>query len=258
MRWPARTELRNRRSTASGRSGFSTDDPIPAPVSSPGPVGARHSLPIIRFANPASSAPSVFVERSTMALAGARRVFAVLDTPEERATAYNIASQSIVMLKNNGILPFNKPYKIALSGPNANHYWSMLGDYTYQSMSYFWRHNLPDPSNPKIVCLKEALENKMPQGSSLTYHRGCDWTEEIETVIERAGDSRAYTMLLDYIHKVDAGEEADAVAALNAARERDVIIAAVGENVMLNGVYKIAGNIYKYSVVDVLTFLYPI
>lgn len=158
-----------------------------------------------------------------------------LDTPEERATAYNIASQSIVLLKNNGILPLNKPYKIALSGPNANHYWSMLGDYTYQSMSYFWRHNLPDPSNPKIVCLKEALENKMPQGSSLTYHRGCDWTEEIETVIERAGDSRAYTMLLDYIHKVDAGEEADAVAALNAARESDVIIAAVGENVMLCG-----------------------
>ena len=63
-----------------------------------------------------------------------------LDSPEDRKTAYDIASQSIVLLENNGILPLDKANSsIFLTGPNANSMWAMCGDYSYPSMAYFWK-----------------------------------------------------------------------------------------------------------------------
>lgn len=55
-----------------------------------------------------------------------------LDCPQYRKTSYDLACQSIVLLKNNGVLPLSgKHKKIALVRPNANTYWCMLADYTY-------------------------------------------------------------------------------------------------------------------------------
>ena len=86
------------------------------------------------------------------------------DTPEERETAYRLASQSVVLLKNDGILPLSAPKRIALTGPNANTMWAMLGDYTYQGMSMFWHRRNPSDQCPKIVSLKEGME-KFPEES---------------------------------------------------------------------------------------------
>ena len=110
------------------------------------------------------------------------------DTPEERQTAYQLATQSVVLLQNNGVLPLKESKKIALVGTNANSMWAMLGDYSYHSMRYFWQLELEDDMHPHIVSLKEGLTNKLPQGFSLQYSRGCDWTEKVETIIEDAGD----------------------------------------------------------------------
>ena len=75
----------------------------------------------------------------------------VLDSPEERQTAYDIATQSVVLLENpKHILPLNnsllKPFSamgkqptILLTGPNANTMWAMCGDYSFPAMSYFWK-----------------------------------------------------------------------------------------------------------------------
>lgn len=62
-----------------------------------------------------------------------------LDTPDYRQTAYELACQSVVLLKNNGVLPLKPTAKIALVGPNANSFWSLIGDYAYPSMLAFWR-----------------------------------------------------------------------------------------------------------------------
>lgn len=157
------------------------------------------------------------------------------DTPEERQTAYQLASQSVVMLRNNGVLPIKESKKIALVGPNANSMWAMLGDYSYHSMRYFWQLELEDDMHPHIVSLKEGLTNKLPQGFSLQYSRGCDWTEKVETIIEDAGDERAAYMKSIQNRKIDSGEEANADEAIRLAAQNDVIIAAMGENVILCG-----------------------
>ena len=166
-----------------------------------------------------------------------------LDTPAERQTAYDIAAQSVVLLENNGILPLFGGYgsteapetkTVLLTGPNANSIWAMCGDYTYPAMSYFWKKMEDTPSEPHIVKLLEGMTASKPEGVNLMYSRGCDWTEDIETKFSELGDERAWEY--DILHrKVDAGEKADKAEALAMAKDADVIIAAMGENVMLCG-----------------------
>ncbi len=159
-----------------------------------------------------------------------------LDSKEERQTAYDIAVQSIVLLENNGVLPLKEAKNILLTGPNANSIWAMCGDYTYPAMSYFWKRveDVADHDQPHIVRLFEAMQARKPEGVSLMYSRGCDWTEEVETKYTEAGDERAWEYELLH-RKVDSGEKADWQEALRMASQADVIVAAVGENVMLCG-----------------------
>ena len=173
-----------------------------------------------------------------------------LDTPEERQTAYDIATQSVVLLENNGILPLTKEKlellsagaplperdraRVLLTGPNANSMWAMLGDYSFPAMSYFWKKVENDLDHPHTITLLEGMKAKVPEGVNLMYSRGCDWTEEIETKFSELGDERAWEY--EILHrKVDSGENADMDEALALAKDADVIIAAVGENVMLCG-----------------------
>ena len=167
----------------------------------------------------------------------------VLDTPDERQTAYDIATQSIVLLENNGILPLQShSLSILLTGPNANSMWAMCGDYSFPAMTYFWKKNMEDLEHPEIVTLLEGMQNYINNSQnsnlnsqiSLMYSRGCDWTDTIETKFSNLGDERAWEY--EILHrKVDSGEKADKAEALQMARQADVIIAAVGENVMLCG-----------------------
>ncbi|MBR5836683.1 MAG: glycoside hydrolase family 3 C-terminal domain-containing protein [Bacteroidales bacterium] len=160
--------------------------------------------------------------------------YIVFDTPQERQTAYDIASQSVVLLENNGILPLKEPGKVFVTGPNANSMWAMCGDYSFPAMSYFWKYVTEGLDNPHIVGLLEGMKGRMPEGFEVTYSRGCDWTEEIETQYTQYGDERAWQYGL-LRRKVDSGEIADKEEALRMASESNVIIAAVGENVMLCG-----------------------
>ena len=163
-----------------------------------------------------------------------------LDAHDDRQTAYAIASQSVVLLENDGTLPLktsdSSQLNILVTGPNANSPWAMCGDYTYPAMSYFWKRleNVMDFDNPHIVRLLEGMKSRKPEGVNIVYSRGCDWTEEIETKYQELGDERAWEY--EILHrKVDSGEEANWQDALDKARQSDVIVAAVGENVMLCG-----------------------
>lgn len=158
-----------------------------------------------------------------------------LDTPEERQTAYDIATQSVVLLKNDSILPLGSSnVKVLLTGPNANSMWAMCGDYSFPAMSYFWKKVETDLDHPHIIGLLEGMKDSKPEGVELLYSRGCDWTEEIETKFSELGDERAWEY--EILHrKVDSGEKADAAEALALAKDADVIVAAMGENVMLCG-----------------------
>lgn len=173
------------------------------------------------------------------------------DSPEERQTAYTLASQSIVLLENKpttsgeAFLPLTKEKltaltqkenpNIFLTGPDANTMWAMLGDYTFQSMRYFWQVKDEDDMHPKIVNLMDGIKAKMPKNANLTYSRGCDWTEIVETWIDDGGDKRADWLKRILDRKVEHPDPVDTDEALKMAKQSDVIIAAMGENVLLCG-----------------------
>jgi Beta-glucosidase-related glycosidases len=156
-----------------------------------------------------------------------------LDAPENRKTSYELACQSIVMLKNDGTLPLSvENKKIALVGPNANTFWCMLGDYTYQSMQAFWWGGKIDPNNPKIVPLRESLAHKLGANATLGYERGCDWSSTDEVSIIRGGDPRTERLKLMLMQSSDSTNWDKAI---QLATGSDIIIAALGENPTLSG-----------------------
>ena len=157
------------------------------------------------------------------------------DSPANRKLAYDAACQSIVLLKNNGILPLKKNIKkIALVGPNAASVYGLLGDYTYQSMISFWHSTEFNPLNPKLITLKEGLENKLGNKVIINHERGCDWSAPLEALVNNngLGDDRLSKLKMLSIKGLP---QPDLQKALKYARESDVIIAAVGENLYLCG-----------------------
>ncbi len=157
------------------------------------------------------------------------------DPPENRKLAYEAACQSIVLLKNDGILPLKNDIKrIALVGPNAATTQGLLGDYTYQAMRAFWKSAEYDPLNPKLITLKEGLENALSNKVEIKHERGCDWSAGLEAKIDKEsfGDSRLGKLKLLTIKGLP---QPNLQNAIEIAKESDVIIAAVGENISLNG-----------------------
>src|SRR5690606_24916151 len=65
-------------------------------------------------------------------LADPERAVAASDPPAHRALATEIATKSLVLLRNDGVLPFAADVgSIAVIGPNADRARHLLGDYTY-------------------------------------------------------------------------------------------------------------------------------
>lgn len=83
----------------------------------------------------------------------------ILDSPEHQASALDMARKSMVLLKNNGILPLKKEgVKIAVVGPNAN-------DSVMQ-----WGNYAGTPSH--TVTILDGIRKVVPD---VTYSRGCEY-----------------------------------------------------------------------------------
>ena len=91
---------------------------------------------------------------------------AVVGCPEHTDLALNVALQSTVLLKNNGVLPLGKTVKkVAVIGPNADNMYNQLGDYTA-------------PQDPdRIVTLFEGIRDK-GLAEEVRYARGCAVRDE--------------------------------------------------------------------------------
>ncbi|MEM2926091.1 MAG: glycoside hydrolase family 3 N-terminal domain-containing protein [Candidatus Bathyarchaeia archaeon] len=97
---------------------------------------------------------------------GASKAF---DTKEDRALALRAARESIVLLKNDGILPLRKDLKaIAVVGPNADTKRGLLGDY-----SYTVHLNCKEEAVP-IASILEAIRSKVSPQTLIHFAKGCD------------------------------------------------------------------------------------
>src|SRR5689334_22942018 len=129
--------------------------------------------------------------------------------PEYRAVSLDAARESITLLKNsNNILPLAKTTKVLVTGPTADSLVSMNNGWTY-----VWQGSEEGLYPKDRHTIRRAIEAKLGAGN-VTFVQGTKITRG-------AGPSNSTP--------TDQEEEVDIAAAVQAARNVDVVVLALGE-----------------------------
>jgi beta-glucosidase len=129
----------------------------------------------------------------------------VINSPEHRQLAKQVALESIVMVKNNGVLPLrNDLPKYFLTGPNAANIGALIGNYY--------------GINPDMCTILEGLASGISHASEMQYKQGIlldqpnsnpiDWTTDDAKASDVTFVAMGITGLLE-------GEEGEAIASPN-------------------------------------------
>jgi beta-xylosidase len=168
-----------------------------------------------------------------------------LNTPEHRKIAAEAAARSVVLLKNDGILPLEDKGTTALIGPLADDQLALFCGYSFP-VHLIRAQRLMDTDTRYAQTLREALEGRASAGSIL-YSRGCQiFTERLLEApvfpddIDAERGQKKSTISMD-----ESGFE-DALAA---AAEADRVIVAVGD---LSGLF-LTGTVGEGSDASSLT-----
>ncbi|MFN4227713.1 MAG: glycoside hydrolase family 3 N-terminal domain-containing protein [Candidatus Ratteibacteria bacterium] len=96
-----------------------------------------------------------------------RKFFIDFDTDDDRKLSYEIAKESFVLLKNDGILPLKNIKKISLIGPSVANPRNYFGDYAYTAHL--------DLEKPSVSC-KSILEvfKEKAKDIEIYYEKGCE------------------------------------------------------------------------------------
>ncbi|RSM59306.1 glycosyl hydrolase [Amycolatopsis sp. WAC 01376] len=125
-----------------------------------------------------------------------------LDDPESRALAREIAERSIVLLRNDGVLPLSPGRRIAVVGPRAHDPGAMLGCYSFPM--HVGVHHPEVPFGLAVPTVLDALR----EDHDVTYALGCP---------------------------VVGGEDSDIAEAVAAAKEAEICVAVLGDRAGLFG-----------------------
>ena len=112
----------------------------------------------------------------------------VFDVVQDRSLALQAARESIVLLKNNGILPLSKSIdSIAVIGPNAAEARNLLGDYSYTA------HLSLEKPAVEVISILEGIRAKVSTTTKVYYAQGCgisDYSKAgFKEALEAAGKS---------------------------------------------------------------------
>ncbi|RPJ20370.1 MAG: beta-glucosidase, partial [Chloroflexi bacterium] len=116
------------------------------------------------------------------------RIYEVYETAEQRSLARELARKSMVLLKNDGLLPLKKSVKtLAVIGPNAHDGRNQLGDYSYAAMASLMQFTKPENSSfveidsavlaeheIKVVTTLAAIREVVSTNTKVLYAKGCD------------------------------------------------------------------------------------
>jgi beta-xylosidase len=128
-----------------------------------------------------------------------------LDPPVNRAIARELAEQSVVLLRNEGVLPLAAPARIAVLGPTADDFAAVLGCYSFPL--HVGAHHPEVAVGIEIPTLLDAVRAEFPT-ATVTHAEGTT---------------------------ISGGETDGIAAAVAAAKAADVVILALGDRAGLFG-----------------------
>jgi len=126
-----------------------------------------------------------------------------LDDAEHRALARRLAEESVVLLRNDGVLPLRTPGRMALIGPNADSTDALMGCYSFAN--HVLAHHPGVPLGFSLPTVRDSLTERFGE---VAYAPGCT---------------------------VEGSDTAGFAAAVAAARDADVAIVVVGDRAGLFG-----------------------
>lgn len=141
----------------------------------------------------------------------------VILKPESRALAREAVTKSVVMIKNEGALPVaNCVKKIALIGPFVNDKSEMVGSWAGRAVA------------SDMVTLQEGIQTRFGTQAEITVVKGCNVNNQPQIVCLPDGST-----VLD--KDADEDVELNIPGAIEATRNADVVIMALGEPKGLTG-----------------------
>jgi beta-glucosidase len=165
-----------------------------------------------------------------------------LSSPQADALAYQVASESVVLLENRDILPLTKQTKLAVVGPTANDAMALLGGYSFPVHLILSK----EESSGEQVCLTllDAIKDQFEQ---VSYAKGCDiLTERHANAPVFPGD---INMVIDHNAKWPMSQDEQGFAEMETTiGEADVALVCVGD---LAGLFQ-TGTVGEGSDVDSL------
>jgi len=126
-----------------------------------------------------------------------------LDPPAHRAVARRLAEESVVLVRNDGVLPLAADARVAVVGPNADRAQALFGCYAF--VNHVLSHHPDVPLGLHVDTVLEALREEV---QVVTSARGC---------------------------AVDDDDRSGLPGAIAAAREADVAVVVVGDQAGLFG-----------------------
>lgn len=137
-----------------------------------------------------------------------------------RKFAREVVSKTIVLLKNDSILPLNSHQKIAIVGPYAD----------TKELSGMWSFNV-DPE--KVITVLSGFEK---QAENVQYAKG-------SPIIEDTGLFESFSHYGDTSNLTSQDKEKDLQEAIAIAKDADIIVVAIGEHPQQSGEGGARGNI---------------